>query len=329
MKPPYRVPLMTEINAQSWNGYNAVSTFSGCGGSSLGYKMAGFKVLWANEFTPSAQDTYRANYPQTVLDTRDIRQVTGADILSAINLDVGQLDLFDGSPPCASFSNAGKRESGWGKVNQYFNQRTDDLFFEYARLIRDVQPKVFVAENVSGLIKGTAKGYFKLILQELKSCGYKVEARLLDAQWLGVPQRRQRLIFIGVRNDLPAVPVFPEPLPYRYSVREVLPSIVAYEEANGHNSKGLCAHRMIPVVDQSFPTVQAGRPVYVIAREDDRQIERRMTIDELRTIGGFPDDFILTGIYARQWERIGRAVPPVMMSHIAATIRDKVLLLCQ
>lgn len=191
---------MQEIAALPWNGFNAVSTFSGCGGSSLGYKMAGFKVLWANEFIPAAQEVYRLNHPSTILDTRDIRQVQPQDILDAIGMKPGELDLFDGSPPCASFSTAGKREAGWGKVKAYSDtkQRTDDLFFEYARLLRGIQPKVFVAENVSGLVKGTAKGYFKLILEELKGCGYNVKAKVLDAQWLGVPQMRQRLIFVEI-----------------------------------------------------------------------------------------------------------------------------------
>lgn len=238
---------MAEIAALPWNGYNAISTFSGCGGSSLGYKMAGFRVLWASEFIPAAQDTYRANHPATILDTRDIRNVQASDILDAIGMKPGELDLFDGSPPCASFSTAGKREAGWGKVKAYSDtkQRTDDLFFEYSRLIKGVQPKVFVAENVSGLVKGTAKGYFLEILAELKSCGYVVSAKLLDAQWLGVPQMRQRVIFVGVRNDLASQfgvkPVHPKPLAYRYSVRDALPWIGettprAYRDRRGRSA---------------------------------------------------------------------------------------------
>ena len=402
-KPPYRVPLMTEIADIPWNGYNAISTFSGCGGSSLGYKMAGFKVLWANEFIPAAQDTYRANHPGTILDTRDIRQVSGDDILNAIGLQRGQLDLFDGSPPCASFSTAGKREAGWGAVKDYSDtkQRTDDLFFEYARLIREIQPKVFVAENVSGLVKGTAKGYFKLILQELKDSGYRVDARLLDAQWLGVPQQRQRLIFIGVRNDLSAQPVHPSPLPYRYSLREALPWIIKTHVGIGaseRDRKRLSSLPAVTVMSEGYggspfhqyevesrrinlsdvvpDNVGASLEGYAIGDEWDKLVQgvksekyfqlvradaekpcptiiasccggggagaaggiagvthptekRKFSISELRRVGGFPDDFILTGTYAQQWERIGRAVPPVMMSHIAATIRDKVLPLCQ
>lgn len=399
---------MEDIAAIPHNGFNVISTFSGCGGSSLGYKMAGFKVLWANEFIPAAQDVYRRNHPNTILDTRDIRQIQAADILEATGLKAGELDVFDGSPPCASFSTAGKREKGWGKVKQYSDtkQRVDDLFFEYARLLRDLQPKVFVAENVSGLIKGTAKGYFLEILAALKACGYNVAAKVLDAQWLGVPQMRQRLIFIGVRNDLGIAPAHPKPLAYRYSVRDALPWITQIEGANGFNghafadANGPCAtvqqSRTLTVearayldkrgafgndgdiTDQPAPTVLSDSigTHWIVEPETDisrfaigqawdkltpgkqdggfmrlskpdcntpsptvtqmggqsgaasvtHPTERRkFSIAELKRICAFPDDFELTGTYAQQWERLGRAVPPVMMQHIAETIRDEVL----
>lgn len=436
-KPPYCVPSMREIESLPWNGYSVVSTFSGAGGSSLGYKMAGFRVLWANEFIPAAQDTYRANYPDTILDTRDIRTIQPDEILQAIGMKAGELDLLDGSPPCASFSTAGKREAGWGKVKPYSDtkQRTDDLFFEYTRLLQGLQPKTFVAENVSGLVKGTAKGYFLEILAALKDCGYVVSAKLLDAQWLGVPQMRQRVIFVGVRNDLVAKhgvrPAHPKPLPYRYSVREALPWIVkqavaneVYEDASlrpamtvlqstgGRTSSTLSGEHLHKVeallhayrdkrgafgndgdiTDQPAPTVlrdsigthwivggdtnprlfvetETDISRFAIGAEWDKlkpgeqsskyyQLvrapldgpcptvtqaagtawspaaaagvthpteKRKFSIAELRRICAFPDDFIFTGTYSQQWERMGRAVPPVMMFHIAWTIRDEVL----
>lgn len=371
-KPPYRVPSMEEIAAIPHNGYYAVSTFSGCGGSSLGYKMAGFKVLWANEFIPAAQEVYRANHPDTLLDTRDIRKITAQEILDAIKMQPGQLDVFDGSPPCASFSTAGKREKGWGKVKKYSDtkQRVDDLFFEYVRLIEGVKPKVFVAENVSGLVKGTAKGYFLEILAALKGAGYRVTAKVLDAQWLGVPQMRQRVIFIGVRDDLGLAPAHPKPLPYRYSVRDALPWITQIEGANGFNghafadADGPCAtaaqSRTLTVEvetdisryaigkewDNLKPGEQSTRYFQLVKADPEKPCnailqssatfksaaavvhpteKRRFSIAELKRICAFPDDFQLTGTYAQQWERLGRAVPPVMMQHIAETIRDEVL----
>lgn len=425
-KPPYCVPSMAEIRAIPWNGLTVASTFSGCGGSSLGYRMAGFRVVWANEFIPAARDSYAANKSQhTILDGADIRIVKPTDILKATGLKAGELDLLDGSPPCSSFSTAGKREAGWDKVKKYSDseQRTDDLFFEFARILKGLQPRTFVAENVSGLVKGTAKGYFLDILKALKACGYKVEAKLLDAQWLGVPQMRQRLIFMGVRQDLSGKPAFPQPLGYRYSVRDALPNIQrVVHDTSGLYSSGDVTNRPCPaitigvnslnsrhyqvetggsrefppgnrvvhdtkrlfsqgvVTDKPCPAILAGHHAdtakhyqvetdisrFAIGAEWDKirpgeaserffslvkpatdrpcptvtgqggggslasvvqpTEKRKFTIAELRRICGFPDDFILTGSYGQQWERLGRAVPPVMMRAIAETVRDKVLL---
>jgi DNA (cytosine-5)-methyltransferase 1 len=345
-KPPYKVPSMADICALPWNGYNAVSTFSGCGGSSLGYRMAGFRVLWASEFIDAARDSYNANKaPYTILDGRDIRHVQPQEILDAIKMKPGELDLFDGSPPCASFSTAGKREAGWGKVKKYSDkaQRTDDLFFEYVRLIRGVRPKVFVAENVSGLVKGTAKGYFLEILAALKGCGYRVTCRVLDAQWLGVPQARQRTIFIGVREDLGLDPVHPKPFPYRYSVRDALPLkgtfMVESETDISRFAIGVEWERMGKPGTMSDRYFSLMRPALDIPCRCVTQTvgalsaagvchpteKRKFSIAELRRICAFPDDFILTGTYSQQCERLGRAVPPVMMYHIAAAIRDGIL----
>jgi len=446
-KPPYRVPSMADIRAFPWNGLTVASTFAGGGGSSTGYRMAGCKVVWANEVVPIARRSYAANMdPSTILDGTDIRQVTAEDILKATGLKQGMLDIFDGSPPCVSFSTAGKREQGWGRVtaSHDITQRHDDLFYEFARLLKGLQPRVFVAENVSGLIKGTAKGYFLEILRALRACGYRVEAKLLDAQWLGVPQMRQRIIFMGVRNDLPSKPAFPAPLAWRYTVRDALPWLggeaVAIHDTNGwerfsqgditdapspavmtsaashyverrvvHDTRGRggaegfnswssgdvtdhpCptitngtaglnsshfrvvhdtsgqygagdvtdrpspsvlsgrsgTHQVLrtgglelpPSRDKAYdgkdaygiqiadadkpsPTVTLGSPGNDLGHPTER---RKFTIAELKRICSFPDDYVLEGSYADQWARCGNAVPPVMMFHIARTIRDNVL----
>lgn len=373
--PPYLVPSMAEIAALPWNGRKVVSTFSGCGGSSLGYRMAGFKVLLASEFVESARECYLANAaPGTIVDGRDIREVSGKDILDQIGLKKGELDLLDGSPPCASFSTTGKREKGWGTVKAYSDtkQRSDDLFFEFTRLLREMQPKMFVAENVRGLIIGKARGYFKMIIRALRSAGYRVRAQVLDAQWLGVPQRRQRIIFIGVRNDLGLEPEHPKPLPYRYSVRDAIPWIRrAIHDTSGTFSHGEFTNEPSPTITvgvnslnsvhyKIFVEPEASQEGTAIAkkwnqlkpgevsekylnliRADAREPSptvtaaaggrgvagvmhpyecRKYSILELKRVCGFPDDFVLTGTYAQQWERCGRAVPPVMMSHIARAV---------
>ena len=347
-KPAYRVPTMREIEALPWNGYRVASTFSGCGGSCLGYRMAGYRVVYANEFIEEAQRTYKANHPQSFLDTRDIREVKATDVLEKAGVDRGELDLFDGSPPCSAFSTAGKREAGWGKVKAYSDkaQRVDDLFFEYVRLIDGIRPKVFVAENVSGLVKGTAKGYFKRILAALREPGYRVSCRVLDAQWLGVPQMRQRTIFVGVRDDLGHEPTHPAPLSYRYTVGEAVEGLAAGGEAHWLKP-GTDTHRYwlatkpgddLSIACQHLTGKDSFRTHYKLSphrqantiTQGTQQLyhwaePRTLTLQELRRIGGFPDDFELTGDFRQRWERIGRAVPPLIMSRIAGTIATEIL----
>ena len=120
---------------------------------------------------------------QRVFASRSRGTIEPEEILEAIGKKPGELDVLDGSPPCDPFSTAGKGDKAWGKEKSYYGgkkrQRTDDLFFEYIRILEGLRPKVFVAENVSGLVKGRAKGYFLEILAALKETGYNVEARVL------------------------------------------------------------------------------------------------------------------------------------------------------
>jgi DNA (cytosine-5)-methyltransferase 1 len=312
---------MREIAALPRNGYDAVSLFSGCGGVCLGMRMAGFRVLWANEFVPAARAVYKLNHPHTILDGRDIREIKPEEILAALDRKPGEIDVCEGSPPCASFSTAGKISKGWGKQRSYSDtaQRSDDLFFEYIRIVKGLQPRAFVAENVNGLVRGASKGYFKIILAELKKCGYQVEARLLDAQWLGVPQARKRIIFIGVRNDLKLKPEFPRPLSYNYSVREVLPHVLkmGYNDAFGSASFGPSTRPSYTIGASPHTGNGLSPPSEIVTAQG----KRRYTIDELKKICGFPDDFKLVGSYLKQWERLGRAVPPVMAAKIAEGVR--------
>lgn len=322
------VPSMAAINKKKKD-FTAVSTFSGCGGSSTGYKMAGFDMLYANEFIPAAQNTYKANHPKTILDGRDIRTVTAKDILQQIGLKKGELDLFDGSPPCSAFSTAGQRDAAWGQQKKYSDnaeQRIDDLFFEYVRLLKGLMPKVFVAENVEGLVQGVAKGYFIEILKALKGCGYKVSARVINSAYLGVPQARRRLIFVGVRNDIPFDPVHPKPRKNVLTVREALPHIYYIK----NKLQGMLTY--VPS-DIPSPTITASDGVtsetagfscggFVEVLSGDR---RKYTIDELKTIFSFPQDFKLTGDFEQQWERLGRSVPPLMMYAVAKRIRSEIL----
>lgn len=357
IKPPYKVPTMAEIEAIPWNGYNVVSTFSGGGGSCLGYRMAGYHVLWANEFVEEAQRTYRANHKDTILDTRDIRQVKPGEILEATGLKQGELDLFDGSPPCCAFSMAGKREKGWGQERDYSDgksQQIETLFYEYIRLLNGLQPKCFIAENVSGLVKGTAIGYFKEFIGEMKQCGYRVKAQLINAKYLGVPQSRERVIFIGVRNDLNMEPVFPKPERYIYNLREAFDGLPEDREEKDRLIAEIKDYKIGKILSKlpknpehkisaakimngsyfnlirsSFndpsPTLCQLGAVQSCACACACDEDRRFTIREIKRISSLPDDFILTGDYRQQYERAARMVPPVMMMYISKTIQTEIL----
>ena len=350
-KPAYQVPSMAEIAELPHNGFNVISTFSGCGGSSLGYKMAGYRVLAACEFIPAAQDTYRANSPNTPIIGDDIRDVTAERLLETAGIEPGQLDILDGSPPCNSFSTAGLRDSGWGKVKDYSSgvkQRTDDLFFEFLRIVDGVQPKVVVAENVPGLVAGRARNYFDAIMTRLDVLGYHAKAQVLEAQWLGVPQTRKRLIIVAVRRDLNRPPVFPRPLPYRYSIREAFGGQDALgvngllDAESGHNLELKPGTRIRQAWEKLPLGAKPVKKLYTLIRtHPDRPAPtitattasspthglspRYFSLAELRRLASFPDDFELTGNHAERSERIGRAVPPVMMRAIASGIRDHIL----
>ena len=170
-----------------------VSLFAGCGGSSLGYSMAGYRELLAVEWDEHAVETFKANFPDVPVWQGDIAELSTEKCLRLTGLRPGELDVLDGSPPCQGFSTAGRRKMDDGR---------NQLFQEYVRLLRGLRPKVLVMENVSGMVKGKMKLIFVEILKELKASGYKVSARLMNAMYFGVPQSRERMIFIGVREDL-------------------------------------------------------------------------------------------------------------------------------
>ena len=361
-KKPYRIPSMEEIENLPWNGYNVVSTFSGGGGSCLGYRMAGYHVVWANEFVEEAQKTYRANHKNTYLNTDDIRTITPEKIVEESGIPIGEIDLFDGSPPCCAFSVAGSVEKGWGKKRKYSDgktQRVDDLFFEYTRLIKGLQPKTFIAENVNGLVIGKSKGYFKEILRELKSCGYVVEARLVCAEYLDVPQQRHRMIFQGVREDLAEKynlkPCYPTPKNYFYTVADALENLPEGNEIEAarirEEAKKYSWYKVLQKIPKN-PTKRISGENYAngsyfnLARESFLKPccticasggamsfsgnchpleDRKFTIMELKRLSSIPDDFVLTGTYEQQWERLGRMVPPVMMKNVALAVKEGVL----
>jgi DNA (cytosine-5)-methyltransferase 1 len=170
--------------------------FSGGGGSSLGYKLAGFDVIGCNEIDKRMMDVYIANHNPKYSFLESISTLKVRDDLPK---ELYDLDILEGSPPCSAFSMAGQREKNWGKVSQVL----DTLFFDFIDLAKKLQPKIVIAENVKGLLQGLAKEYVKKIYQEFNNAGYNCDHYLLNASNMGVPQKRERVFFIAYRKDLP------------------------------------------------------------------------------------------------------------------------------
>lgn len=184
------------------HGCKVFGTFICGGGSTMGYKLAGYHHLGGVEVDPRIAAIYKANHNPQYLYTEDIRDFNKrADLPN----ELYQLDLLDGSPPCSTFSMAGSREKAWGKEKHFTEgqkkQTLDDLVFVYCDTIAKLRPKVCLLENVSGLVKGNGKVYAKEIVRKLQGIGYNTQVFLLNAATMGVPQRRERVFFIGLRSD--------------------------------------------------------------------------------------------------------------------------------
>jgi len=209
-----RYTLKDTLESEKRALFNVLSTFAGGGGSSTGYRLAGGKILAINEFVPEAQNTYRENYPNTLIIPGDIKKLTGKDFMINTGIKPGELDLLDGSPPCSAFSMAGSVSHGkgnthadaFGKKKKYSDiegvENVEDLFFEFLRIADELKPKVIIGENVEGLTMGEAKEYFHRIQNTFEQIGYLVVADVLNASYYGVPQARKRTFFIAVREDV-------------------------------------------------------------------------------------------------------------------------------
>lgn len=341
---------MTELQNIPKNGYNVISTFSGCGGSSLGYKLAGYDVKCAVEFIPNAAETYRINFPSVQVIEKDIRQISGKDLMGVTKIEPFELDILDGSPPCCDFSINGKREQGWGKIKKYSSkeQRVDDLFFEYCRIVKDLMPKVFVAENTKGLTLGNAQTILNKIVETLSDIGYNVRYQVLDASNYECPQQRERLILIGVRKDLLINPSFPKPINKLITTKDAIEDlmecgtdlvnhsvrdeqIVKYFPPHCTNEDviRIAKANNLKVFEQNFRRDRWNEPYYTIRQHHTRPYHpiknRLMSIDEAKRLQTFPDDFKLIHSPTQNWERIGRAVPPNLMKHIAKNIEIEIL----
>jgi DNA (cytosine-5)-methyltransferase 1 len=196
---------LTDLATVPKNGLTAFSCFHCGGGSTMGYKLAGFNMLGGVEIDPEMMAIYRANHKPKHSYLMGVQQFNELPLLSLPD-ELKNLDLLDGSPPCSVFSMAGKREKKWGGEHHFREgqqkQRLDDLFMHFIDIGQRLQPKVIVAENVKGLILGNAKGYVKEIFAAFREAGYDTQLFLFNAARMGVPQARERTFFIARRRDL-------------------------------------------------------------------------------------------------------------------------------
>jgi DNA (cytosine-5)-methyltransferase 1 len=208
--------------------FTYVTTFAGGGGSSCGYKLAGGDCLLMNEFQRVAVDTYLKNWPGTTNICDDIKNVTGQQIMDMTGLKPGELDILDSSPPCPPFSMAGSKKEGWNKEKMAYGMKQkniEDLTWEAIRLAGELKPKVIVCENVKGLTMEYAARHFSRMLADIEALGYKSVWKILKGHEHGVPQKRERVFIVAVRNDIALSnmeEIFPEPDSNEPTIRDAI-----------------------------------------------------------------------------------------------------------
>lgn len=304
------------------NNLNVFGTFICGGGSTMGYKLAGFNHLGGVEIDPPIADVYKTNHHPKYLFNEDIREFNKRTDLPH---ELYELDILDGSPPCSTFSMAGSREKAWGKEKVFregqAKQRLDDLVFVYCDTIIKLQPKVFILENVKGIIQGNAKVYSKAIVQKMQKAGYTVQVFCLNAASMGVPQKRERVFFIGFKNELKFQKLklyFDESLIPFKNISENIKEcnltekyIEYWKQAKQGESVGMFkALKKLNENDVSF-TITSGDSYH------PTQI-RTLSKNEYCKIGSYPLDYNFKLIDPKYL--IGMSVPPVMTAQISHQI---------
>lgn len=328
--------------------FSAVSLVGG--GSSMGYKLAGYDVIGCNEIDPRMMNTYRKNlnpkYPylepiQVFKERQDLPD------------ELYNLDILDGSPPCSTFSVAGLREEAWGKMKHFregqAEQVLDTLFFDFIDLAKKLQPKVVIAENVKGLLIGDAIKYVRQIYDGFEDAGYHCQHWLLDAQNMGVPQRRERVFFVCLRKDLAtpflrSISLFEEQpfLDLSFNEKPILFGDVADYSGSEVNSKvirtlwenreygdihqGVANERLYgkpsnfgqsyAYFDKICPTLTS-KAGCLIHFDQPKYLGK----SEVCSISSFPQDYDFNG--QQPTYICGMSVPPVMMAQVASRVWEQ------
>jgi DNA (cytosine-5)-methyltransferase 1 len=302
------------------------SCFACGGGSTMGYKLAGFDVLGCNEIDPKMIEAYKANHNPKYAYLEPIQTFKLREDLPQ---ELYELDILDGSPPCSSFSMAGNREKDWGKEKKFregqAEQVLDNLFFDFIDLAKKLQPKVVIAENVKGLLLGNAKEYVRKIYREFDLAGYYVQHWLLDASKMGVPQRRERVFFIAMRKNLA------EPFLYQQDMFTVNPKLnLKFNEKEipiKEFAKGVQKKETQNYSEDRFGDVMLdiNKASNTIATDINRYwLDENTLIDKdtVSLIGSYPLDYNHLDFNNPQY-LIGMSVPPVMTAQIATEVYNQ------
>ena len=311
------------------------SLFCGCGGTDVGllgdfdflgkhYESNGMEIVYANDIDDNACNIFKENFGITP-DNRDIREVKSEEI--------PEFDILTGGFPCQSFSIIAQNPKRLGVKDE-----RGKLFFEMCRILRERQPKCFIAENVKGILTANKKSAFPLILKEFEDSGYDVQYRILNSANYGVPQKRERVIIVGFRKDLNIDFSFPDveiedennfaPLKkviekkvdekYFFSERAVAGMMKKRESMNKGRAQDInkpCntvgAHLAKVSLNSTDPVLMEGKRY------------RRFTPREVARIQSFPDDFELVGSEAAQYRALGNAIPPVMFWYVAKSVKEE------
>ncbi len=323
-----------------------ISLFSGCGGLDLGFERAGFNIAVANEFDPTIWATFEANHPHTKLIKGDIRNIKEADFPDDI------LGII-GGPPCQSWSEAGSLRG--------INDLRGKLFYEYIRILKNKQPKFFLAENVSGMLANRHSEAVKNIIQQFADCGYDVTINLVNAKDYGVAQERKRVFYIGFRKDLNIDFQFPQGSTVKredkITLRDIIWDLqftaVPTLDKNYHNPKAInnneyftgsyspifmSRNRVKSWDEQAFTVQASGRQCQIHPQapkmqfveknkrkfvEGQEHLYRRMTVREIARIQGFLDDFKFIYEHVENaYKMIGNAVPVNLAYEVAVAIRQ-------
>jgi len=336
---------LSDLESVPKNGVKVFSTFAGGGGSTMGYKLAGCEVIGANDIDPEMAYHYKLNFNPRLYFLCPIGDLLTAELPE----ELFSLDILDGSPPCSTFSMAGSREKAWGKEKHFregqSKQVLSDLFFDYLSLVERLKPKVAIAENVKGMLLGNAKGYTKLVMQRFREIGYKPQLFLVNAADCGVPQRRERVFFCALREDIDAPPLKLEMKHRWISAGEATSDVQVLTDEEKHDSRpresdllwwkdtpqgesygkavakvrgkeSLFQHARLHQ-SRPAPTMPANSHVFTHWSEC-----RSLTFREWKRLGSFPDD------YKAKTDKIGKymvgmSVPPRMMESVARQVIEQ------